>query len=718
MPRSHFSQSETTASKSVALLSFAASVVFLGACSATDNSKNAPSSSQAEVKPLPSGPVTPQVAVEWNSLGDRAAALASRIAPTWSKDSKQVILSVADQAHPGKSSVESIDVASGNRTRLGEGLEPKVSPDGRSILYLAGDGPNRQLWVMDFNGQNQRQLTHHTGGLNGGYFSSGWSPDSKQIAFAYKLELTAEKAERRKNTVRSASSVVVYGTERDLPTPGVIVTVDVASGNEKNLATMQGDLSALSWMPDGQNLLFYINRIGTFYREVGDISEVRSISVVDGKTRTLASGGGEQMYASPSPDGKQIGFYYDSELVRYPDMYEVSLVSANGGAITSLTKTPKIFVDDYLGPVWAPDGSGMYYSTKDGAFSQIFFVTTKGEKKRITSSAADHRTISLSPDGQHLAYYEDDAQGNKRFVVAQSDGQNEKSLLDFTPAFKNLTLGKGREVRWKSKDGVEIAGILIEPPNYTPEKRYPLMVGIHGGPVGGTSITCDALCIGPLEAHMWAAKGYLFLSPDYRSSGVYGWDKIMAGRKNQDFMAKDFDDIMGGVDYLIKEGMVDPDRMVVGGHSYGSVMTNWIITHTNRFKAAITYEGASDFYLLYGSEYGVGGNTSLEWSFNGKPWETPDHYFKNSCLYMMKGVRTPTLFIVGDGTEYGGSYPAEFEFMYSALKQQHVDTQMLLYKQEGHVVMRPENVRDLTERSVKWVDDHINGTHAKAASIN
>jgi dipeptidyl aminopeptidase/acylaminoacyl peptidase len=355
---------------------------------------------------------------------------------------------------------------------------------------------------------------------------------------------------------------------------------------------------------------------------------------------------------------------------------------------------------------------------KAGAFSQIFFVTTKGEKKQITSSAANHRTISLSPNGRFLTWYEEDAQGRRRLAVSEADGRNEKTLLDFTPAYDNLALGNAREVRWKSKDGVEIAGILVEPPNYKPGKPYPLMVTIHGGPTGGTSIDCDTLCMGPLEAHMWATKGYLVLSPDYRSSGVYGWDKILSGRENQDFMARDFDDIMSGVDYLIRAGVVDGDRMVVGGHSYGSIMTNWIITHTNRFKVAVTYEGVSDFYLVYGSEYGVGGNTSVEWSFKGKPWDVPDHYFKNSCLYMMKGVKTPTLFVVGDGTEYGGSYPAEFEFMYTALKQQGVDTEMLLYKQEGHVVTRTENVRDLTQRTVKWVDDHMTTTAAYGAGVH
>jgi dipeptidyl aminopeptidase/acylaminoacyl peptidase len=147
--------------------------------------------------------------------------------------------------------------------------------------------------------------------------------------------------------------------------------------------------------------------------------------------------------------------------------------------------------------------------------------------------------------------------------------------------------------------------------------------------------------------------------------------------------------------------------MVVGGHSYGGVETEWIITHSHRYRAAVAYEGGGDWYRAYGDLYSVGGNTSLTWQFRGRPWEFPERYFKSSALYQMKGATIPTLFIVGDGTEYGGSYPSEYEFMYSALKQQGVEAEMLLYKKEGHVVFKPENVRDVTARVISWVERHL-----------
>ena len=240
-----------------------------------------------------------------------------------------------------------------------------------------------------------------------------------------------------------------------------------------------------------------------------------------------------------------------------------------------------------------------------------------------------------------------------------------------------------------------------------------MVVELHGGPIGGESVTGQLICVGALERQIWAAKGYAVLAPDYRTSGVYSWDQILAGRDKQNFMEMDFADIDSGVNAMVKAGIADPDRIVVGGHSYGAVETEWIITHSHRYKAAVAYEGGPDWYRAYGDLYSVGGNTTLTWQFRGRPWEVPENYFKNSALYMVKGITIPTLFIVGDGADYGGSYASPYEYMYSALKQQGVETQMLRYKQEGHVVFKPENVRDLTTRIVAWVDGHLQPAASK-----
>jgi dipeptidyl aminopeptidase/acylaminoacyl peptidase len=410
------------------------------------------------------------------------------------------------------------------------------------------------------------------------------------------------------------------------------------------------------------------------------------------------------MYAAASPDGRQVALFYDDADVRYPDLYSVAVVSASGGAVRELT--PKLVTSGR--PIWSPDGSGIYFIARAGAFSQVERVALDGRRTPVTATAAGHRNVTLSRDGRRLGWYEQLADGRARVVVARSDGSDARPIYNLTPQFDALALGVAREVRWKSTDGVEIAGIVVEPPGPRVPRR-PLVVEPHGGPVGGLTIDGQLMFIGPLERSIWTNKGYVVFAPDFRTSGAYGWDRIVSGRDKNDFMERDFDDIMTGVDALVKDGTADPDRMVVGGHSYGAVETEWIITHSHRFRAAVIYEGVGDWYRGYGDLYSVGGNTSLAWQFRGRPWEVPERYFANSPLYMMKGVTIPTMFVVGDGAEYGGSNASPYEYMYTALKQQGIETQMLVYKKEGHVVFKPANVRDLTNRIVKWVDDHLAG---------
>ena len=660
--------------------------------------------------------VTPEMVVAFQT-GDLNAYFSTiNVSPEWLPDSRRLVFSLPDPKTPGRFGIESFDTATGRTTPIGEGSDPRPSPDGKAIAFMRGMGEQRQIWVMDSDGRNPRPLTHYAGGLGGWAFNYVWSPDAGRLAFSYAPDIAATKARKEKAGVKDGkseepkSSVVVYGSAADLPLDSEIWTVDVASGEQKKIGSYQAQLFELSWFPDGKRLLVYGFRHGTSYRESKDASDVIVIDAASGARKNLVSAGGEGLVGRVSPDGRRVAFFYDADDVRYPDMYTVAVVPSEGGAVRSLT--PKLVSSGR--PIWSPDGRTIYYIAHAGAFTQIFAISPDGgAPKAITTSAATHRNATLSPNGKRLAWYEEAANGKARVVFAGVDGSDPRTVANLTPQYDGLRLGDAKEVRWKSSDGLEIAGILVLPPGAAPGRLVPMVVELHGGPIGGESVTGQLICVGALERQIWAAKGYAVFAPDYRTSGVYGWDQILAGREKQNFMELDFADIESGVDAMVKAGVADPDRIVVGGHSYGAVETEWIITHSHRYKAAVAYEGGPDWYRAYGDLYSVGGNTTLTWQFRGRPWEVPENYFKNSALYMATGVTIPTLFIVGDGVDYGGSYASPYEYMYSALKQQGVETQMLRYKQEGHVVFKPENVRDLTTRIVTWVDGHLQPAASK-----
>ncbi len=660
--------------------------------------------------------VTPELVVAFQTGDLNAYFSAANVSPEWMPDSRRLVFSRPDPATPGRFWIESFDTETGRTTRLEEGSDPRPSPDGKAIAFMRGKGDERQIWRMSADGKNLRQVTHYAGGLGGWAFNVAWSPDARRIAFSYAPDIAATKARKEQAAAKDGkpeepkSSVVVYGSQADLPLDSEIWTVEVANGVEKKIGSYQTMLFELSWFPDSKRLLVYGFRHGTSYRESKDESDVIVIDAATGARRNLVSAGGEGLVGRVSPDARRIAFFYDADDVRYPDMYTVAVVPADGGTVRSLTT--KLVSSGR--PVWSPDGRTIYYVAHSGAFTQIFAISPDGgAPKAITTSAAMHRNAALSPDGKRLAWYEEAADGKARAVFAEVDGSNPRTVVNLTPQYDSLRLGEAKEVRWRSFDGLEIAGILVLPPGAAPGKPLPMVVELHGGPIGGESVTGQLICVGALERQIWAAKGYAVLAPDYRTSGVYGWDQILAGREKQNFMEMDFADIDSGVNAMVKAGIADPDRIVVGGHSYGAVETEWIITHSHRYKAAVAYEGGPDWYRAYGDLYSVGGNTTLTWQFRGRPWEVPENYFKNSALYMVKGITIPTLFIVGDGADYGGSYASPYEYMYSALKQQGVETQMLRYKQEGHVVFKPENVRDLTTRIVAWVDGHLQPAASK-----
>jgi dipeptidyl aminopeptidase/acylaminoacyl peptidase len=532
-------------------------------------------------------PVTPEVVLSFH-IGDRNAYFSAiNISPAWMPDSRRIVYSRPDLARPGRLGIEIFDTKMGRTVRLGEGSDPRPSPDGKTLAFLRGKGPQRQIWLMGTDGKNPRALTRHADGLGGWSFNLAWSPDGNEIAYCYTPESTGEKSkklkEQEKREKEGKSSVVVYGSAQDLPPDSEIWLMDVAKGTERKVASYATMLFELSWFPDGRRLLVYGFRHGASYRESKDESDVIVVDSRTGERQNIVQAGGEGLVGRVSPDGSRIAFFYDADDVRYPDMYTVAVVAPQGGPARSLT--PKLVTSGR--PIWSPDGSRIYYIAHAGAFSQIFAVSPDGgDAGSLTASAAMHRNVAVSPDGNLLAWFEEAADGRARAVYARADGSDPRTVANLTPQYDRLELGEAKEVRWKSRDGLEIAGILVLPPGAPPGKPLPLVVELHGGPVGGLSVTGQLICIGPLERQIWAAKGYAVFAPDYRTSGVYGWDQILAGRKNQDFMDRDFDDITSGVDDLVRSGIADPDRMVVGGHSYGGVQTEWIITHSHAFKAA------------------------------------------------------------------------------------------------------------------------------------
>ena len=260
-------------------------------------------------------------------------------------------------------------------------------------------------------------------------------------------------------------------------------------------------------------------------------------------------------------------------------------------------------------------------------------------------------------------------------------------------------LGETRVVRWKAKDGREIEGLLTLPVGYEKGKRVPLVLNIHGGPAGAFSEAfVGAGGLYPIAT--FAAKGWAVLRPNPRGSSAYGRE-FRAANLN-DWGGGDYNDIMAGVDWTIAEGIADPDRMVVMGWSYGGYMTNWVVSQTNRFKAAASGAGLSNLPSMWGTNDIP---STLDDYFGGPWFEQPEIYVKLSPLYHIKDARTPLLVLHGEADV---RVPTSQGFeMYQAMKRKGVEAQMVTYPRTPHGPREPKFVLDIMKRHVEWVEKHI-----------
>ena len=295
-----------------------------------------------------------------------------------------------------------------------------------------------------------------------------------------------------------------------------------------------------------------------------------------------------------------------------------------------------------------------------------------------------------------MAYVRQDLNTPPDLYVSPTAALDETRLTDLNPdVTTELVLADGHTVRWRSEDGTEIEGILMLPPDHDGEP-LPLLVHIHGGPAGVFSNTFSS------RNQVWAGLGYAQLMPNVRGSSGYT-DELLRGNM-RDIGGGDYEDVMTGVDYLVAEGIADPDRLAVRGWSYGGILGGWTITQTDRFKAASLGAMVSDWT----SEYGPGFNYDVRrWYIGGTPWEDADRFREFSALTHVANVTTPTLLLHGmnDVTD---TEPQSMMF-FQALLDQGKDARYIRFPREPHGFREPRHQRIRDVEEIRWVQKYTLG---------
>jgi dipeptidyl aminopeptidase/acylaminoacyl peptidase len=572
------------------------------------------------------------------------------------------------------------------------------SPDSRSLAYWIRDDQALTLWVTSVeNGSSIRSLVSVPVGSAVGEVK--WSPDAHQVAYSWRPASTTQRL------AGGTSSLVVLGAPEARPADWELWIADVASGKNQRLAAGPYLILNVGWHYAGTKLLFTTFGAPEYNNSLFRRVEGREVSVRTGHISTVFRSMGPTT-ALYSPDGSTIAFTscpdYDAV-----DVCNLAIATPGNAGIKELTRDRFIIRGEPL--AWSPSGSGVYFKAMRRGLVELLHTDLNGRIQEITAGLDRVHQFTVSVDGRLIAYVGSDLVGRAHIVVVDVESKAQRTLSNLTPRLDVLRVAAPEIVTYRSSDGVTIDSLLLRPRQCQRSNRCPLLVTIHGGPVGG-GVGSGSLILGsePLELQLWAAHGFAVLDANYRSSMLFGREPVLRARRRQTTNDRDMGDIMSGVDHVIRLGWVDPSRLAVAGHSHGAYLTNWIITHTNRFKVAVSYEGYSLDHTFYSWGLEGTGSESFAWQRKGRPWEVPENYRKQNPAEYVRSARTPTLFISGEtGPGTNGASYLNNGYLFTALRNMAVESMFLVYKGEGHVMTRPENQRDVLERIAAWLEKYL-----------
>jgi dipeptidyl aminopeptidase/acylaminoacyl peptidase len=587
--------------------------------------------------------------------------------------------------------------------------QPRWSPDGRSLAFLAsrGEGAKSQVWVMARAGGEARALTN----LPGGVSDYAWSPDARKLAI---IAADPDPADQllKDGKKKTPSPIVIdrYQFKQDID--GYLVNLhdhlylfDLSTEKADQLTRGQFDDALPSWSPDGRTIAISSKRGGDPDRhENWDIYLVEARPGGDTRQLTTWEGAdnepGQRTRAAWSPDGRTIAylqggppkyFFYDAPAI--------AAIPASGG--TARLVAPSLDRAS-RGLTWSDDGKWLYFTVEEDRTIRVARIAAAGgSPEPVSIGEGVIHDFMLGPQGRIVVTAS--RPDSPYEVMALEGGRLRPLSWQNRDLMQKITLGPVDGISFKSKDGADVHAVVIKPPDYTPGKRYPTIVYIHGGaPVPFNQDTFEFRFLW----HYFASRGYVVLAPNYRGSS--GRERSFIRPIYADWGHLEVEDVLAAVDHLVATGVSDPQRLGIGGWSYGALTTNYTIATDPRFKAAVSGAGESNMLAVWGTDMYIR-QYDVEL---GVPWRNLQGYMKISYpFYQVERIKTPTLFMCG---EKDFNVPLlNSEQMYQALRETGVPTELVIYPGQFHGLTRPSYLRDRLQRHVEWYDRYLLAGAAK-----
>jgi dipeptidyl aminopeptidase/acylaminoacyl peptidase len=598
-----------------------------------------------------------------------------------------------------------VDIATGAQrplTNIRKGLDsPRWSPSGDRLAFLAEAGEEKkaaeQIFVLPMNGGEPQQITSVPLGVD----QFAWRPDGAFLAF------TSADEPPNKADIEKHHDLFEVGDNSFLdtsaPTPSHLWIVSASGGTAKRLTSGAWSLSkdedntvsSLSWSPNGKQICFTRQadpHVGDSDQTVLEILEVDS-----GQIRQLTKRSSFESFGFFSPDGSKIAYSFPRD-GDFNNEYEIFVAPSVGGDGTDLTRA----IDrDVERAIWTPDGKSLLVSGTDGTRTVIWIQPLDGAAGKIDLGDVNPSWevwagTNVGKDGSIAFAASTPTQPTELYYLASLHAKP-KRLTDFNHEIAALDLGHTETFEWKGPDGFAEDGVVVYPPNFSRDKKYPLVLYIHGGPQGASTTIFDFF------PQLLASHGYVVFEPNYRGSDNLG-NKYQLAIVN-DAGGGPGRDIMAGIAALEKQGFIDESRIGVSGWSYGGYMTSWLISHYHIWKSAVSGQATNrraDAYNL--SDYGV----KWRFMFGGSPWmkENAKAYEEQSPITYAGAITTPTLILHDTGDR---RVPITNAYaLYHALKDNGVTVKFIAVPVTAHFPHgAPVHASDIYRVWIEWFDQYL-----------
>ncbi len=633
--------------------------------------------------------------------------------PQISPDGKRVAFTIGDVNVEGNRTLTHIYImssAGGEMKQLTTGAasasSPRWSPDGKRIAYVTGN----QIWVMDPDGGNKEQITKISTGADGPV----WSPDGHWLAFVSDVypECTSDDCNKARDEAEEKSKVKAHVTDRLLFRHWVdwrnekrthVFVVSSKGGIARDLTpgdfdsppyAVAGDVD-YSFSPDSKELAYLRNP--DKIEAISTNSDIYLVPIAGGPARDItAKNHGYEDTPVYTPDGKYIIYRSQATAGFEADRWRLMAYNRAAGTSAELLHGFDNNVDEIA---LTPDGNTIYFTAGERGYENVYRVpVTGGMQQKVADQvfasnlqvAADNTFVFVSStmSGPAEIY-----RGNAASVIALTRVNNE--------LMAQANLKPAESMEWAGALGKKIQGFVIKPANFDANRKYPLIVIIHGGPQSAFNNNWGYRW----NPQIFANAGYVVFEPNPRGSTGYG--QQFTNEISGDWGGKPYVDIMNGVAELLKRNsFIDRARIGAAGASYGGYMIDWILGHNNdprfHFKTLVSHAGVYDLTSMYGATEEL---WFPEWEFKGTPWSNPAMYARWSPNMFVKNFNTPTLVTCGE-LDFRVPYTQSLE-LYTALQRNGVESKLVVFPDEGHWILKPQNSAFWYHTVLDWFDKHL-----------